>query len=184
MTKQKSRTKKAIIISVLAGALAFAGLKGIQNYNYKQTPKYQRISQLDKEAVEVFNSLDKEGYLHYEIDGERLDLYLIDYTVGPHHLHYGNRLSIRVNDNMTLKSEMCKSRDQRLDFWNAAPIGHARKLEILEIKTADGKRVYEVKEISNRENLQNYYETLIKKVYQEKIKIDRQVDSSIDKLLQ
>ena len=153
----------------ILGALTFGGMKAVQEYQHRQNPEYEISSQLDRGATEIFKDLKKEGYLHYEIDGEQLDLSLRGYTCGRYHTAYGDRLRIQINQNLTLESKISRN------FWSwnrpsEYPEGRAIKLEVIEVKTPDGSRTYEIKQIPNKAEFQNYYETLIRKIYQEKLK--------------
>ncbi len=77
------------------------------------------------------------------------------------------------------RSMLCRSRSS---FTRPSEYseGRARKLEEVELKTADGSRTYTLDEMPNRENFEKQYETLIGQIYREKLRIDQEAYAKLN----
>lgn len=172
---------KTLAIAALVGVLTLAGVKINQQHRYRQTPEYARISKLDQEAKEIYDALKKEGLLSYSINGKRVDLSLDRWTSGTYHTHYGDKLEISLDEEIIFRSKICRN---GWGFFRPSeyPEGRARKLEEIELKTADGTRTYTLEEIPNKKEFEKYYETLLGQVYQEKLRLDQEASSRLNSL--
>jgi hypothetical protein len=165
--KTSSAWKKYLMGAVIGSMISFGG---IQTYNRLHNPEALRVSEVERKAGEIYETLRCNGFLEYNLDGKKVTGTLITWSGGRYGGFIGHSMKLDNGEGVIFNSRRIRG----------IPREAARTLESIEVRVSDGRREYKIKEVPEKKQFQDKYDSLIEQIYLEKMKGDSQAKNLLD----
>lgn len=169
-TNRNCTCKKYLGVAVLGSAITLVGILG---YNSLHDPQRIKISEVEKKAEEIYDTLKGSGFLKYNLDGKDVTLTLSSWSGGRYGGFIGHSINLDNGGGIIFESDRIRTSRRGAD---------ARTLRAVEISVSDGRRQFKIKDAPKKEELQSKYDLLIEQIYQEKIKHDLEAKGLLNRL--
>jgi len=166
--KTSSAWKKYIMGAVIGSMVSFGG---VQIYNYLHNPEVLRVSEVERKAGEIYETLRCNGFLEYNLNGKKVTGTLVTWSGGRYGGFIGHSMKLDNGEGVIFNSRRIRS---------PPPGANARALKSIEVCVSDGRREYKIKEVPEKKQFQDKYDSLIEQIYLEKMKGDSQAKNLLD----